>query len=246
MDASCVTWDLLPLKKWCIINEIPNDIVHYIVCGFYESLVKRDIGEMAAITKMLDCLNTPCKSHILFLPYRIRAPEILLHRTRTILDGAVDNRLWEYIEVIDLMTDDGTIEADDILHVLQQGIREHNTTAFKVLYECDKLDSVQCLESFVLSECQKFSALGIWQVHHVNRMSPLIKYFLDKQAEEPLLEWLTVWQRKGLNVCKNVQGLTEKQQVQMTFLCNKQQSPEMRQRRLNSLKYNVYSDQVLH
>lgn len=175
-------------------------------------------------------------------PYKI---SLLSHRLQILDTGIVDTRIGEYIRMIRIMINERVIAANEVLHVLEQGIREEDTTVFKVIYDTNMLVHFPCIDSFVRRVSEKYSALPTKQARDIHCMTLLIKYHLDKQTEEPLLEWLTVWQRKGLNVCKHVMDLTAAQQVQMKLLCMKQQSPEMRQRRMNSLRYNIYSDQVL-
>ena len=236
--------DLLPVQKWCLVNGIPSDVVAYIVCGFYQPVMERYIGEKISIMKMRDYLSNTPKFWLIQLPRRMLS-ESLEHRLRTLERGVVDTRLGRYIQIIDIMVSEGVIGVEEVLHVLEAGIRGNNTTAFKVLYNTHMLFHFPCIDTFVRRASEKYSALLSWQVSDVDGMTPLVKYYLDKHTEEPLLEWLTIWHRKGLNVCKHVMDLTAAQQVQMQFLCKKQQSPEMRQRRMNSLRYNIYSDQVL-
>lgn len=234
--------DLYPLHKWCIVNGIPSDIVIYIVCGFYEPVMKRYIGEKIAIMKMRDYLSNPDKCTAYLRPYRT---SLLAHRLRILDTGIVDTRIGDYIIVINAMITQGVIVANEVLHVLEQGIREDNMLAFEVLYNTNMLVHFPCIDTFVRRMSEKYSALPAWQPKDIGCMTPLVKYHLDRQTDEPLLEWLTVWPRKGLNVCKYIASdLRGTQQVQMQFLCMKQQSPEMRQRRINSLCYNIYSDQV--
>jgi len=205
--------------------------------------MKRYIGEKIAIMKMRDYLSNPERCSNYVRPYRAT---LLSDRLRILDTGIVDTRIGDYIEMIDIMIKERVIVANEVLHVLEQGIREDNMNAFNAIYnDSIILGQFPCIESFVRRMNEKYSALPTWQFEDIQRMTPLVKYHLDRQTDEPILEWLTFWPRKGLNVCKYIAlDLRGTQQVQMQFLCMKQQSPEMRQRRINSLLYNIYSDQV--
>lgn len=240
------TMELLPLQKWCIVNGIPSDIVQYIVCGFYQPLVTRYIGEKISIMKMCSHLDNPNRCLSLLPPFGTRWPSVLRRRLRMMDMGVVDSQIEGYIRMIDIMIDEGVITTDEVLHIIEQGIREDHPIAFKVIYKCRILDHFPHTDAFIRRASEKYSALVTWQVSDIEGMTPLVKYYLDKQMDEPLLEWLTVWRGKGLDIYKStLPYLTNEQKIQMEFKRVKQQSSEMRRRRMNSFLYNVYSDQVL-
>lgn len=236
--------DQLVFYKWSLSHGIPSDIVQHIVRGFYEPLMARFIGEKVCIARMLAHLQSDARGPELRPPFGSRWSSVLHRRLRHLNKHAlVDPHLGVYIKMIMLMVAEGAIDANDVLHVLEKGLEREDPYAFKVLYDANLHGHFPSrVESCVQSAGERFSRLATWKVSDIEPMSPIVKYHLDKKTEEPVLEWLVVWQRKGYNICRSVLNLTEAQRDQMNLLILRKESPEIKNRRLNSIVHNIYSD----
>lgn len=238
--------DLLPFKRWSTENEIPCDVVQLIVCQCLIPVCDRIDKEVSVIARMRmyipHVLNTLNEKKI------IRMYEAVLKKRVQVLErGVVDSDLNPYLNILTHMVNQKVITCDEILHVLQQGITEDKLLALKALNNANMLDRFPSaiIDSLIQRSTQKYSAKPTWQPSDIDDMTTLIEYYLDTKEEEPLMEWLTVWVRKGLDICKSAMYTIhrETRKEQMALLRAKQLSPEMKKRRLNVLIHNVYSDE---
>lgn len=240
---------ILPFIRWCMVFDviIPGEILRHIVCDFFLPIVNRIRGERSVFKKMAQHMNNPLRCFKLQAPFDGHWLSLMMDRQNVLKTRKIDYRVGEYIKLLNMMLKEKVIETDEVLHVLHHGLLEENPLAFKLVGKAGLLGCFPGVECTIRRASEEWSALPRWEPGDYDRVKPLVLYHLHRKTDEPLLEWLTVWTKKGYNVCKSVSlsNITEAQKEQMDLLCIKQQSPAVRKKRINFMLHGVYSDEEI-
>ena len=255
--------ELLLLMEWCNQYDIPNDVIHYLCFHFYVPLLNAR-NEKVLIDEMqrrIDEDRSESRQTTIIMighgigvydsiDHTIKEMHTLLSNPLMVLDTRInDNRLEIFIVIIDYMIQTHRIHAYTTVHVLSKGLEVGSLQAFALLHKHRLLDTCKDVHTAVVRIGQKITSLAEWPHSGdvYDHMIRLIMYFLDNAIDEPLLEWLTIcpaktsivivpWWRRSLYY--------DDHRLQFDILCQKQRSPEMKNKRHNFILHGVYAEIV--
>lgn len=246
------------LKRWCILFDLPSDVTRYLIIHFYAPFVKAE-RERSVLNQLYYQLVTKGRTYAMpplsdatqqlreegepepldayrqldaeyeaeriftellrnkWFEFDIRIEDDRLEKCLTLLSKihfkTEDRKIIVYVVVLALRRD----------YSLSLGlIRDHGITG-----EC--YEELQDL--FVPLITKTMASQTIWRMY--TGIRAIIVYFLEEEIDQPILEWLTVWQHKGNDPFYQLEEcLMPNLAARLAKLREKQRSPEMKARRI--------------
>lgn len=220
------------IRALCKRNELPEDVITYLLFNFYfpYAQAEREKTLIDEIYRELQqkILNTDnhAKPHLIldytYLPrFRQFLSNPLIFLDTRIKDDRIDN----YVKCVKKLLFFG-ISVNEAKHVLIKGLTTDNLLAFDCFYHNKKLDLCPQadLDSFLARASKKITTMSNVTINDSRDFAPLIRYYLDTENDEPLLEWMTIWRKKGVNLFFAVGMITARQIGKREYLYTKQRS----------------------
>lgn len=234
------------LREICALHETPEDVTYYMARHFYFPLCNA-WKEKMAIDRLAAQCQKASNGMIQFTGNIDEVHRLLRNPLMRVLDRRIVNdRLNKYIFVLQRCCEATFFDIRLAFPVFVKGLEVDHVGAFRTLQQYGALSLCQDLDNVVDRMTRKISSKATWDKSVSDNMLPLVRYYLDKNMNEPILEWLTVWFIKGFNCVRDVESLLSPiHKDKLELLKERAAAPEMKRKRLNVLKYGLYANEVM-
>lgn len=147
---------LLPFKRWCIHNGIPEELLTLIVARLLDRIRERSVIERMKQARY-DAFRISAKRDIFYENYGYSRDLVAMDkRLHQILSGGGYNGVEHprYMGILDKMIEENVVQMDDILHVFQEGINNKDMYAWNLISKHKiggrMVQSVQRMRTFII------------------------------------------------------------------------------------------------